>query len=158
MHIFFRLHNCDLTHRYYSKKLLPYLTQQHLKKVWQEFMNYPKEQQLLERAATIVAQWYQPQKRVFYLDVETSLDNITQQVLEDLKKIHREHPIFSTSAKQFSFWKHNINGNQWNRKEERQIIDVIRTVLFDELGFHSPAPQTDILIPKSEDILIDCVS
>jgi len=158
MYIFFRLSNCNLTHKYYSKKLLPYIQQRHLRDVWQEFMNYPKEQQLLEKAATIVAQWYQPQKRIFYFDVETSLDNIAQQVLEDLKKAHCEHPIFSMSAKQLSFWKYNnISDNQWRKKEEKQIIDVLRTVLFDELGFHFHGTSISDFDPKPEDILIDCV-
>lgn len=160
MDISFRLPNCDLTHKYYSKKLLPYVHQRHLKDVWQKFINYPKEQQLLEQAAIIVSQWYQPQKCIFYLDIETSLDKIAQQILEDLKNTHCNHPIFSISAKQFSFWKYNnINDNQWSRKDEKQIIDVIQTVLFDKLGFRGPwIPNSDILNPKAEHILIDCVS
>lgn len=152
----FRLPNCNLTHKYYSKKLLRYVHQRHLKDIWEEFISYPKEQQLLERAAFIVAQWYQSQKFIFYLDMEASLDNIAQQVLEGLKNTHCNHPIFSTSAKQFSFWKYNINDNQWSRKEEKQILDVLRTVLFDILGFHGPmVPDSN---PKAEHILIDCVS
>lgn len=153
------LPNCNLTHKYYSKKLLPYVHQSHLKDVWQKFINYPKEQQLLEQAAIIVAQWYQAQKRIFHLDVEASLDKIAQQVLEDLKNTNRNHPIFSTSAKQFSFWKYNnINDNQWSRKDEKQIIDVLQMVLFDKLGFRGPPiPNSNILNPTAEHILIDCV-
>ncbi|XP_018360912.1 PREDICTED: F-box only protein 21-like isoform X2 [Trachymyrmex cornetzi] len=81
------LPDCNLTHKYYSKELLLYLQQRHTKDVWQEFISYPKEQQLLEKAATIVAQWYQSQKHIFYFDVEASLDNIAQLVLERLKKV-----------------------------------------------------------------------
>ncbi|XP_011706278.1 PREDICTED: uncharacterized protein LOC105461483 [Wasmannia auropunctata] len=152
------LPDCNLTYKYYSKKLLPHLQQRHLKDIWQEFMNYPKEQQLLEKAATIVAQWYQPQKCIFYFDIEASLDNIAQQVLEYLKKVHCEHPIFSASAKQFSYWKCNINDDQWSRKEEKQIINVLRIVLFNELGFcGASVSDSNTLNPKPEDSLIDCV-
>ncbi|XP_012057622.1 PREDICTED: F-box only protein 21-like [Atta cephalotes] len=150
------LPDCNLTHKYYSKELLLYLQQRHTKDVWQEFISYPKEQQLLEKAATIVAQWYQPQKHIFYFDVEASLDNIAQLVLERLKKVHWDHPIFSTPAKQFSFWKNNnINDNQWSKKEEKQIINMLQIVLFDELGFSGALASN--LLYKLEDILIDCV-
>lgn len=162
MDVSFRLPNCNLTHKYYAKKLLPYIHRRHLKDVWQKFINQPKEQQLLEQAAVIVSQWYQLQKHIFYLDVEASLDKIAQQVLEDLKNTHCDHPIFSRSAKQFAFWKYNnINDNQWNRKDEKQIIDVLQTVLFNKLNFLSPSiPDSDsrLLHPKAEHILIDCVS
>lgn len=152
------LPDCNLTYKYYSKKLLPHLQQRHLKDIWQEFMNYPKEQQLLEKAATIVAQWYQPQKCIFYFDIEALLDNIAQQVLEYLKKVHCEHPIFSASTKQFSYWKCNINDDQWSRKEEKQIINVLRIVLFNELGFcGASVSDSNTLNPKPEDSLIDCV-
>lgn len=157
VHVFFRLPDCNLTYTYYSKELLPHLQQRHTKDAWQEFISYPKEQQLLEKAATIVAQWYQPLKRIFYFDVEASLDNIAQQVLERLKKAHWEHPIFSMSAKQFSFWKNNnINDNQWSKKEEKQIINMLQIVLFDELGFCGSLV-SDLYVYKLEDILIDCV-
>ncbi|KAG5320784.1 FBX21 protein, partial [Pseudoatta argentina] len=150
------LPDCNLTHKYYSKILLQYLQQRHTKDVWQEFISYPKEQQLLEKAATIVTQWYQPQKHIFYFDIEASLDNIAQLVLKRLKKVHCDHPIFSTSAKQFSFWKNNnVNDNQWSKEEEKRIINMLQTVLFDELGF-SGALASDLLY-KLEDILIDCV-
>ncbi|XP_071572589.1 F-box only protein 21 isoform X2 [Temnothorax nylanderi] len=153
------LPNCNLTHQYYSKKLLPYIHRRHLKDVWQTFMNFPKEQQLLELVAIIVARWYQPLKRFFTSEVETSLDNIAQQVLEDLKNAHCDHPIVSTSAKQFSFWKYNINDNQWSRKDEEQIINVLRTVLFDKLHFCGPPvlESNELLDPKAEYFLIDCV-
>ncbi|XP_018351421.1 PREDICTED: F-box only protein 21-like isoform X3 [Trachymyrmex septentrionalis] len=81
------LPDCNLTHKYYSRELLLYLQQRHTKDVWQEFISYPKEQQLLEEAATIAAQWYQPQKYVFYFEVVASLDNIAQLVLKHLKKV-----------------------------------------------------------------------
>lgn len=126
----------NLTYRYYVKKLLRYLQQCHLKSIWQEFINYPDKQQILEQAATIVAQWYQPRKHVSYSHVKASLASIAQQVLECLKKEHPEHSIFSTSTELFSFWENNnIDDNQWNSIEGKQIIDTLRKVLFEEVGF-----------------------
>ena len=126
----------NLTHRYYMKKLLRYLQQCRLKGIWQEFIKYSDKQQILEQAATIVAQWYQPKKHVSYSRVKASLANIAQQVLECLKKEHPNHSIFSTSTELFSFWEdNNIDDNQWDRIEGKQIIDTLRKVLFDEVGF-----------------------
>ncbi|XP_072744476.1 F-box only protein 21 [Anoplolepis gracilipes] len=126
----------NLTHRYYIKKLLRYIQQCRLKSTWQKFVNYPEKQQLLEQAATIVAQWYQPRKHVSYSHIKASLANIAQQVLECLKKEHPTHSIFSTSAELFSFWEHNnIDDNQWDNIEGKQIIDILRKVLFDKIGF-----------------------
>lgn len=148
----------NLTYRYYVKKLLRYLQQCHLKSIWQEFINYPDKQQILEQAATIVAQWYQPRKHVSYSHVKASLASIAQQVLECLKKEHPEHSIFSTSTELFSFWENNnIDDNQWNSIEGKQIIDTLRKVLFEEVGFCGwlcvhPA------ITSRKHTFIDCVS
>ncbi|KAL6448759.1 hypothetical protein ACFW04_000514 [Cataglyphis niger] len=128
--------DCNLTHRYYIKKLLRYLRQCHLRDKWKKFINYSSKQQLLEQAATIVAQWYQPKKHVSYMHVKVSLANIAQQVLECLKKENPEHPIFSISAELFSFWEHNnIDDNEWDSIEGKQIIETLREVLFDKAGF-----------------------
>ncbi|KAL6258063.1 hypothetical protein P5V15_009980 [Pogonomyrmex californicus] len=152
--------DCNLTHQYYGKKLLSYVHKCYLKETWKEFINSPKEQQILERAATIVTQWYQPLKHIYYLDVEAELDNITKQILEDLKKAHPTHPIFSTSAKQFSFWKcNNIDNNQWSRQVEQQIIDAVRAVLFVKLGFCGIDELTneENKVYELEEIIIDGV-
>lgn len=128
--------DCNLTHRYYIKKLLRYLRQCHLKDIWKKIINYSDKQQLLEQAATIVAQWYQPRKHVSYSRVKASLADIAQQVLECLKKKNPEHPIFLTSAEQFSSWEHNnVDDNQWDSIEGKQIIETLREVLFDKVGF-----------------------
>ncbi|XP_029168220.1 F-box only protein 21-like isoform X2 [Nylanderia fulva] len=147
----------NLTHRYYVKKLLRYLQQCRLKSIWQEFINYPEEQQILEQAATIVAQWYQPRKHVSYSRVKASLTSIAQQVLECLKKEHSEHSIFSTPTELFSFWENNnIDDNQWNIKEGKQIIDTLRKVLFDEVGFCGWLC-VDPAITSQKYTFIDCV-
>nr|XP_012220290.1 PREDICTED: F-box only protein 21-like [Linepithema humile]XP_012220292.1 PREDICTED: F-box only protein 21-like [Linepithema humile] len=150
----------DLTQRYYAKKLLSYLQHYRLRNMWHKFINYPEQQQILEEAATILAQWYQPQKYVSYMDVRTSLDNIAQQVLEYHKNKYPAHPIFSISPEQFSFWKYNnIDDNHWNSTEGRQIIESLCKVLYDKLGFHGNLEEP--LESESKSILehafIDCV-
>lgn len=150
-----------MTQRYYANKLLSYLQHYRLKNVWYKFINYPEEQQILEQAATILAQWYQPQKNVSYLCVETSLDNIAQQVLGYLKNEYPAHPIFSISAEQFSFWKYNnIDDNHWNSIEGRQIIECLCKVLHDKLGFHGCFEESLEYEERStlEYAFIDCVS
>lgn len=148
-----------MTHRYYIKKLLRYLRQCHLRDKWKKFINYSSKQQLLEQTATIVAQWYQPRKHVSYSHVKASLTNIAQQVLECLKKENPEHPIFSTSAELFSFWEHNnIDDNEWDSKEGKQIIETLREVLFDKAGFSGNWLYVTPQIYNPQHTLIDFVS
>lgn len=128
-----------------------------LKDIWQKFINGSAKQQLLEQAATIVAQWYQPEKYVSYSHIKTSLANIAQQVLECLKRKHPMHSIFSTATELFSFWKYNnIDDNQWDNTEGKQIIDTLREVLFDQIGFSGTLFANPEINPKY--ILIDHVS
>lgn len=146
-----------MTHEYYIKKLVPYLRQCHLKDIWQKFVNSSDKQQLLEQAATFVTQWYQPKKYVSYSYITASLENIAQQVLECLKRKHPMHSIFSTPTELFSSWKYNnIDDNQWDSIEGKQIIDTLREVLFDEIGFSGTLFANPEITSKY--ILIDHVS
>ncbi|XP_025263612.1 F-box only protein 21 [Camponotus floridanus] len=146
----------NLTHEYYLKKLVPYLRQCHLKVIWQKFINSSDKQQLLEQAAIFVSQWYQPKKSLFYPYVTASLENIAQQVLECLKRKHPMHSIFSTPTELFSSWKYNnIDDNQWDSIEGKQIIDTLREVLFDEIGFSGTLFENPEITSKY--ILIDHV-
>ncbi|XP_067211322.1 F-box only protein 21-like [Linepithema humile] len=148
----------DLTQRYYAEKLLSYLQHYRLRKKVHEFLNYPEKQQILEKAAFILAQWYQPQKYVSYLYVSTSLDKIAQQVLECLKNNYSAHPICSISREQLSFWKNNnIDDNHWNSIEGSQIIESLCKVLYNKLDFHG-STELDYLHERGlEQSNIDCV-
>lgn len=140
------------------KKLFRYLRQYRLKDIWQKFINGSDKQQLLEQAATIVAQWYQPEKYVSYSHIKASLANIAQQVLECLKGKHPMHSIFSMPTELFSSWKYNnIDDNQWDSTEGKQIIDTLREVLFDQIGF-SGALLVNLIEINPKYILIDHVS
>ncbi|XP_012236036.1 F-box only protein 21-like isoform X2 [Linepithema humile] len=125
----------DFILRYCAEKLFSYLQHYRLRKKVHEFLNYPEKQQILEKAAFILAQWYQPQKCMSYLYVSTSLQKIAEQVLERLKNKYPAHPIFSISEEQLLLWAdNNIDDNHWNSIEGRQIIESLCIVLYN-LGF-----------------------
>ncbi|XP_067211787.1 F-box only protein 21-like isoform X1 [Linepithema humile] len=119
-----------------GQNLLSYLQFYRLRSVWDKFMNYPKQQQILEDAAVILVHLYQPLNFLSSRSVRRSLDNIAQHVLEYLKNECPTHSIFSISAEQFSFWKYNnIDDNHWNNTEARQILESLCKVLHNKLGF-----------------------
>ncbi|XP_071855753.1 F-box only protein 21 isoform X2 [Bombus fervidus] len=127
----------NLTDRYYALKIVHYLKQTHLKDEWKKFLSLPPKQQTLERGATIVAQWSQPERHVSYFAISSALDNIAEQTKELLRERYPNHTIFSIPTERFNFWKNNIIGdNQWNITETRQLIDALCEVLFKRLGFY----------------------
>ncbi|EZA53038.1 F-box only protein [Ooceraea biroi] len=132
-----RKHKDDLPNSYYTcKKLLPHLRHYYQRNIWQEFSKRPAEQQLLEEAATFVAQWYQPRKDILYSDIDTKLNNIVQEVLVHLKLKNPKHPIFLASPEQFLFWKNNyINENQWENHDARQILNTLCQIFLSKLNF-----------------------
>jgi len=121
--------------------LLRCLRHYHLREVWEGFLYRPAKQQLLEEILTFVAQWFRPEQDISYSQIETELDNIAQQVMRHLKSECPSHPIFSASLQQFSYWKYNnIEENQWNKSNGKQILDSISKVMF-ELKFRVECDQ-----------------
>ncbi|XP_012142186.1 F-box only protein 21 isoform X2 [Megachile rotundata] len=144
----------NLTHRYYALKVIRYLKQTHLKNEWQKFISLPRNEQTLERGATIVAQWSQPEKDLSYSSISSALDNIAEQTKELLKEQYPSHTIFSTPAEQFNYWKnHIIDDNQWSISETKQVTDALCEVLFKKLGFYGNSEMYYLL----ETSFIDCV-
>ena len=100
------------------------------------FKRQPIREQLLEQIATIVAQWFQPKKDVFYSCVKASLDSMALEVLNSLREKHPDHSIFSTSAETLSYWKNNnIDDNHWNETEGTQIMTTPQEYIFGKLNF-----------------------
>jgi hypothetical protein len=125
-----------LTNIYYGEKLLPYLKHYHLRCVWQEFLNHPAKRQLLEEIVILFAQWMQVERNVSYSHIKAELDNIIEQVKTRLKIESRMQPIFSAIPEQYSYWKYNnINEDEWNNKDGKQILDVLCKILFEDLRF-----------------------
>ncbi|KMQ92358.1 f-box only protein 21-like protein [Lasius niger] len=113
-----------------------YLRQCSLKKEWDKYITKPDKVQLLERYATIVADWLQPEKHVFYSCVKASLDGMALEVLHCLRENHPDHSIFSTSAETFFYWKNNnIDDNYWDVAEGTQIMDTLQEYIFGKLKF-----------------------
>ncbi|XP_029679895.1 uncharacterized protein LOC115245628, partial [Formica exsecta] len=116
----------DLTERYCNIKMFHFMRQCLVRKKLYRYTNQSYKSQLLEQIATMAAQWFQPEKDVFYSSVKASLDSITLEVLNCLRKKHPDHSIFSTSAEIFSYWKNNnIDNNQWNEAEGTQLMDTL---------------------------------
>ncbi|KAK2588852.1 hypothetical protein KPH14_001721 [Odynerus spinipes] len=129
--------NRNLTNKYYALKVVRYLKQNYLREEWQKFINLPPKERILERGATIVAQWSQPERHVSYSHISSSLDDIAEQTKSLLRERNPTHSIFLVPTEQFLIWKcTNIDDNQWSTLEARQIMDALCKVLFHKLGFH----------------------
>lgn len=145
----------NLTHRYYGIKILRHLKQHHLQQKWCRMMYRNPETQILERIATFVSNWSQPEQHTSYSYIATLLDNIAQHALDDLKSMYPTHPIFKATPNDFSYWKRsNINDNQWSPTNTRQIIDVLCNLMFKKLGFHG----SDVDFCDANSALIDHVN
>jgi len=108
----------------------------HLKCVWQEFINRPHKQQLLEEAMNIYEQWYFAEEHLIDPYTDEMIKNMVEDVMKNLKEKYSKHPLFSVSNKQFSYWEcNNIDDTEWNEIDSRQILNSICEVL-SELNFH----------------------
>lgn len=126
----------NLTHKYYAYKVVRYLRQNCLKDEWQTYINLPLKDQILERGAVLVAQWSQPELRIPYSYVSSKLDEIAEQVKDYLREQNPSHPIFSRTREEFELWTYaNIDDNQWNSAETRQVIAALCEVMFKRLCF-----------------------
>lgn len=65
---------------YYTIKVLRFLRQVKLSEEWEHFMELSEEQQILEKGATLVAQWCQPTLDIKWEDIALQLDNLTAEV------------------------------------------------------------------------------
>ncbi|XP_035717515.1 F-box only protein 21-like [Vespa mandarinia] len=144
----------NLTHRYYAFIVLRYLRQNYLTEEWQRFIHFPPDEQILEKGATIVAQWSQPERHISYSYISSLLDDIANQAKNLLYEKYPKHSIFSLSAEQLLIWKNrNINDNQWSTSETRQIMEALCEVLFQNLGFYGSSE----MYYSSENSFIDRV-
>nr|XP_050868996.1 F-box only protein 21-like isoform X2 [Vespula vulgaris] len=127
----------NLTYRYYAFIILRYLRQNYLTEEWQRFIHFPPNKQILEKGATIVAQWSQPERHVSYSYICSLLDDIANQTKNLLYERHPTHSIFSLPVEELLTWKYrNIDDNQWSTLETRQIMEALCEVLFQKLGFY----------------------
>ncbi|KAL3270063.1 hypothetical protein HHI36_009121 [Cryptolaemus montrouzieri] len=124
------------TQQYYASKVLRHIRQAHLLKEWLVFRSLSPKEQLLEIGATFVAQWCQPQLQITHKRISTKLDKIANAVKRKLKNIYPSHPIFSVPLEELNKWKrYNLDRNQWSPVECKQIMQVLKEVLFDDMRF-----------------------
>jgi len=76
------------------------------------------------------------EKDIPYSYIKTGLDNIAEQVKTRLKIENPMHPIFSATPEQFSYWKYNnIDKDEWDNKDGKQILGILCKVVSEELKF-----------------------
>ncbi|VEN52081.1 unnamed protein product, partial [Callosobruchus maculatus] len=85
------------TLQYYASKVLRFIRQLHLSKVWKNYISLPPQRQILEVGAVFVAQWCQPNVEVTVEDVTAKLDQIAEEVKEVLKTQHPNHSLFKAT-------------------------------------------------------------
>ncbi|XP_020283879.1 F-box only protein 21-like [Pseudomyrmex gracilis] len=130
----------NLTQVHYAQSLMTYIKHSYLRRKWQKFINKPQKQQILEDAVSIVEDWVKGRQRRedrnCTINVPEMLDTIADKVLDNLRKEYPNHSIFSAPSELFTYCKYNnIVDNYWDKNEGRQVLDAIRKVLYDELGF-----------------------
>lgn len=104
----------------------------------QEFFNLPEEDQLLEKAAILFAEWYQPNIMISHSQVTSELDKIADTVLERLAKRKPFHAIFKTTCETRKQWRlKNLNKNEFEVEEVNEIVECMYHVIFEELGFET---------------------
>lgn len=129
--------NSNLTHKFYAEKAIRYIKQTHLTNKWYHFISLPPEEQLLEKAAVMVAQWCQPQEDLRYSKIASQLDEIAENVKQLLWETNSSHPLFTTPAETLQNWRScNIPDNQWKPNDSQQVLNCLREILFIQMGFH----------------------
>ncbi|KAL6420619.1 hypothetical protein ACFW04_014647 [Cataglyphis niger] len=149
------LTDCNLTEKYCNIKMFRFMRQCLVKKKFYRFLNQSYKYQVLERMFTMVAQFVQPEKDIFYSNIEASLDNIASEVLKCLREKHPDHSILSTSAEIYLYWKNNnIDDNHWTETEGTQIMDTLEEYIFSKFYLNKWRLSSDT---KLEYMCIDSV-
>ncbi|XP_057670949.1 F-box only protein 21-like [Diorhabda carinulata] len=124
------------TFQYYANKVLRYVRQLYLSKIWKDYISLPQSRQILEVGAVFVAQWCQPNIEITVEDISRKLDLIADEVKSALYTFYPNHPLFKASEEQLNLWRiENREQNEWKVNECRQLITVMREILFQQLRF-----------------------
>ncbi|XP_034947357.1 F-box only protein 21-like [Chelonus insularis] len=144
----------NLTHQYYARKVLRYLKQKHLAKIWSYFTYLPLEKRILEKGAILISQWSQPDQRVSESQITATLDEIAETTKQVIKARYPNHPLLFASRQDLDEWRTtNIPDNKWDKEGTRQVMNVLCEVLFENLKFHGNSET----YYSSENSLIDKV-
>lgn len=103
-----------------------------------------------------MAQYFLPD--LSYSVIKTWLDDVVEDVLPRLKIEYPSHSIFSTSSKQFLFWKTNhIEETYWNKTESRQIMKTLEKYIFSHLGINQLFRLLSLIISDFDAKYKNCV-
>ncbi|KAI4462321.1 hypothetical protein MML48_5g00018399 [Holotrichia oblita] len=117
-------------------KVLRYVRQARLAEEWNYFLEKPEQDRTLEKGATIIAQWFQPEQNIHWKDIAKIFDNITNMVREHLYYENSNHPLFKVPETILEKWKvTNLEDNEWDSEHCRQILKSMKYILCEKLGF-----------------------
>ncbi|EEZ99944.2 uncharacterized protein LOC103312391 [Tribolium castaneum] len=122
-----------LTLQFFARFSLSFLNEIYLKNTWPKFIRAPPKQQIFEKLAILVAQWFHLDTETVELYVTKGLDNFANLVKMRLKATHPKHPIFATQ--EIKWKKEKLDKHQWEPEDCQVIISTIRDVLYSDLGF-----------------------
>ena len=127
----------NMTQKYHAKRLLRYIRQEYLTKLWKDYIALPEDKQLLEVGVGYVAQWCQPMSEVTPATLGKHFDRLTELVLECLKESHPHHPIFTFPEEERAKWRYeNLQDNVWSPRQCMEILYAMEEVLINRLHYH----------------------
>lgn len=105
--------------------------------MWYNYVSLPPNKQILEIGAAFVAQWCKPSVEVDMETISSKLDQIALRVRHALITVNAKHSLFKVPSSELARWREEIlTENQFKAAESRQIMDVLRLVFAQELGFY----------------------
>ncbi|KAK4876142.1 hypothetical protein RN001_012564 [Aquatica leii] len=124
------------TLQYYATKVLRFIRQLHLSTEWEEFVLLPGQYQILEKGATLIAQWCQPTLDIKWSNISSQLDELATQVRLTLLSKNPNHPLHKVSIETLEKWKcQNLEDNHWNVFECQELIHCLTVVLYNQYEF-----------------------
>lgn len=91
---------------------------------------------------TFLAEWFQPEELLLKPQIQSMLDNVTEEVKKSLKVVNPSHSLFSIPAEILEKWKvERLSDNQFSDEESMQIIDCLRNDM-SRLGFRKATSET----------------
>ncbi|KAL4223748.1 F-box protein 21 [Mactra antiquata] len=120
-----------LTMKFYAQKLLTAAQEIILTEQVKLYTRLPLQKQLLEKGATLLAQWCQPTKIYMMNEITNQIDRLAFDVKQEIRSTLLEHPIVNTSGL-ISY----LTEDLWLSEESKQILLAINKVLFEDKQFH----------------------
>lgn len=96
----------------------------------------PSKELTLEKFMVFLSEWCFADDCISQSKIFKELNDIAGRVEENLRRLNPSHSLFKVDKSIREEWRvENIEGNQFNFKDSKQIILSMFDVLFGELGF-----------------------